>query len=318
MAKKKKKKSKTIIINRLKDTQYTLYTDGGCETNPGGKGGYGVVVIDDKSGETKMISGGFKCTTNNRMEIMAGIVAMEAIPVGASAVLYSDSQYFIYCFNGIWKRNKNIDLFERADRVAAGKQIEFRWVSGHSGDTFNELCDSLATEARKREHLSEDRSYVAEMEKKAAERRKEDASKRLSAFPPSGSMSIPIEIPDDFTAGAPSVDSVKFAEQHKINVTCADAIIRICESGTERRFRDYMALKTGGMDYWSRKKLADLIAESEDGEKAVENVRKYFSDDKDVTSVMRWHCRGLPLKDSIRKVYVDKEVTAKANNAASG
>lgn len=308
MARKKKKKSKEIIINKVKNPQYIIYTDGGCETNPGGRGGYGVVILDETTGEMRTYSAGFKSSTNNRMELMAGIVAMNAIPVGSTAILYSDSQYFIYCFNGMWRRNKNNDLFEKADRAAAGKQIEFRWVGGHSGVEYNEICDTLATNAMNRKKLMEDTGYVSEIEARRVARRKAREEEEQK-----GSMGMSIDVPEEFSTTVLKEDSTKYAEEHQINTVCAAAILEFAEKGEGKKFRDYVLLKTGGLDFWSRKKLPELISMSQDGEKALNVLQGYFANEKDVLTAMRWYCRGLPLRDCIRKIYVDREVSEKAN-----
>jgi len=136
-----------------------IWTDGACSGNPG-PGGWGAVVRVD--GVETELSGGEPATTNNRMELMGAIAALESLPDGASATLHTDSQYVK---NGLtswihgWKRNgwrtasrepvKNVDLWQRLD-VAAGKhKIEWKWVKGHAGDVMNERADGLARAAIK-------------------------------------------------------------------------------------------------------------------------------------------------------------------------
>lgn len=131
-----------------------IYTDGGCNPNPG-VGGWGAVLrYRDK---VKELSGGEVNTTNNRMELTAAVRALEALTRPCPVVLCTDSQYLK---NGItswlpaWKRNgwkrkrgnlKNIDLWRRLDELTAGHDICWRWVRGHAGDAYNERCDELAT-----------------------------------------------------------------------------------------------------------------------------------------------------------------------------
>ena len=79
---------------------YIIYTDGGCECNPGGRGGYGAVIINNNTGEFTDISGGFRSTTNNRMEVMAVIKALEKIKKDTHVQLFSDSQYVI----NLWRK----------------------------------------------------------------------------------------------------------------------------------------------------------------------------------------------------------------------
>jgi ribonuclease HI len=132
-----------------------VYTDGACHGNPG-PGGWGVVL--GFGGHEKQLYGGEKATTNNRMELMAAIMALEAIAEAHLVQLWTDSQYVR---NGItswiagWKRKgwktsagqpvKNEDLWRRLDAVAAQHTVDWRWVKGHAGHAGNELADRLAT-----------------------------------------------------------------------------------------------------------------------------------------------------------------------------
>ncbi len=136
----------------------TIYTDGACLGNPG-PGGYGVVLMFMK--HRREISLGYRETTNNRMEVLAAIVGLEAIKEPCRVTLFSDSQYLVNAIskgwaqrwqaNG-WKRNKkeralNPDLWERLLAVCERHDVEFKWVRGHAGNEENECCDRLATQA---------------------------------------------------------------------------------------------------------------------------------------------------------------------------
>lgn len=133
----------------------TAFTDGACHGNPG-PGGWGAVL---RFGEHEtQLYGGERRTTNNRMELMAAIVTLEAITIAHPIVLWTDSQYVR---NGItgwvhgWKRKgwrtaagqpvKNEDLWRRLDSAAAPLNVDWRWVKGHAGHEGNELADALAT-----------------------------------------------------------------------------------------------------------------------------------------------------------------------------
>ncbi|KXZ39273.1 RNase HI [Alkalithermobacter thermoalcaliphilus JW-YL-7 = DSM 7308] len=142
-----------------------IYTDGACLGNPDGPGGYGAVLvckIGDKEYK-KEISGGFDKTTNNRMELMAAIVALEALKKPCNVILYSDSKYIVDAINlgwvKKWKENswykdakkkekaKNVDLWKRLLNVISKHNVKFEWVKGHAGNWGNETCDRLAKEA---------------------------------------------------------------------------------------------------------------------------------------------------------------------------
>ena len=154
-----------------------MYTDGGCIGNPG-PGGYGVVLLSD--GHRKELSGGFRLTTNNRMELMAAIVGLEALKVPCEVTLHSDSKYVVDAMelgwakrwqaNG-WRRNKNEkavnpDLWQRLLEVCKKHEVKFRWVKGHAGNPENERCDYLANTTAMQKNLPVDEGYQPEMRKK--------------------------------------------------------------------------------------------------------------------------------------------------------
>jgi len=133
-----------------------IYTDGACKGNPG-PGGWGVLL---KSGSTeKELFGGERETTNNRMELTAVIVALEALKRPCEVILHADSQYVLKGMTewlAGWKAKgwktaakqpvKNVDLWQRLDALVAGAghRIDWRWVKGHNGDPGNERADALA------------------------------------------------------------------------------------------------------------------------------------------------------------------------------
>ena len=123
---------------------FDIYTDGSCSGNPG-PGGWAAVIEHD--GEKTRLSGGERSTTNNRMEIMAAIKGLEAAPPGATAVIYSDSEYLVKTMTKGWKRNVNRDLWEQLDLTVAKRNVDFRWVRGHAGHPQNEEADRLAVQA---------------------------------------------------------------------------------------------------------------------------------------------------------------------------
>jgi ribonuclease HI len=150
--------------------QIVMYTDGGALGNPG-PGGYGVVIDDGEN--RRELSGGYRRTTNNRMELMACIAGLSRYDTPRAIFLYSDSQYVI---NGItkgwakswksrgWKRSNgepaaNPDLWDRLLALCDLHAVEFRWVKGHTGIEGNERCDQLAKQAASAQNLSIDRLY---------------------------------------------------------------------------------------------------------------------------------------------------------------
>ena len=140
-----------------------IYTDGSAKGNPG-PGGYGVVLkYTDENGvvHEREISGGHPDTTNNRMELMAAIVGLEALNYPCEVDLYSDSKYLIDAFQKDWvgkwiksgwkKADKkpvlNTELWERLLKAKEGHEVNFCWVKGHAGNPENERCDKLAQDA---------------------------------------------------------------------------------------------------------------------------------------------------------------------------
>ena len=153
--------------------QVRIYTDGAARGNPDGPGGYGAVLeyVDTKGQlHTRELSQGYKKTTNNRMELMAVIAALEALNRPCSVELYSDSKYVVDAFNQNWisgwlkkgwKRGKNepvknVDLWQRLLKAKEPHQVRFIWVKGHDGHPQNERCDTLATAAADGKDLIED------------------------------------------------------------------------------------------------------------------------------------------------------------------
>lgn len=150
--------------------EVTIYTDGACSGNPG-PGGYGVVIITDK--HRQELSGGYKLTTNNRMELMAAILGLQTLESACDVTLYTDSKYIVDAITkgwakrwqaNDWKRNqkekaKNPDLWQKLLDLCNQHQVEFSWVRGHSGNIENERCDKLAVQASQQTNLPPDSGY---------------------------------------------------------------------------------------------------------------------------------------------------------------
>lgn len=122
--------------------KYDVYTDGSCLGNPG-PGGWSV-VIHTEDGELTTISGHEDSTTNNRMELTAVIEALKELPLDANVTIHSDSQYVVYTITKGWKKNKNLDLWIALDELLKGRSLDWDWIRGHNGSSYNELADVLA------------------------------------------------------------------------------------------------------------------------------------------------------------------------------
>ncbi len=153
----------------MANTHVTIYTDGAARGNPG-PGGYGVVLL--YKGHRKEISAGYRRTTNNRMELLAVIVALEALTRNDIRVkIYSDSKYVVDAVSKGWiwewerkgfKKKKNPDLWMRYIRLHRQFEIEFVWVKGHANIPGNERCDELAVQASMQPDLPADTGYEEE------------------------------------------------------------------------------------------------------------------------------------------------------------
>jgi ribonuclease HI len=150
--------------------QVDIYTDGGALGNPG-PGGYGVILRHKD--QCKELSGGFRRTTNNRMEIMAAIKGLEALRTSCRVTIHSDSRYLVDAIekgwarrwraNG-WRRNKkekaiNPDLWEHLLDLLDRHTVRFVWVRGHAGHAENERCDALVKQAAGKADLPPDTGY---------------------------------------------------------------------------------------------------------------------------------------------------------------
>ena len=154
----------------------TIYTDGACSGNPG-PGGYGAVL--KYGANTRELSGGFRRTTNNRMELLAVISGLETLKAPCEVTIYSDSRYIVDAVNkgwarrwraNGWRRNKkenavNPDLWARLLTLLDTHDTEFRWVKGHAGNKGNEMADALAVAASNSDDLVIDKEYETPSER---------------------------------------------------------------------------------------------------------------------------------------------------------
>lgn len=155
-----------------RDMEFSIYTDGACQPNPGA-GGYGIIIVCD--GQRRELSGGFRQTTNNRMELLSVIRALQALPAERCRVtIFSDSQYVVRMYAGGhvlrwradgWMRNRgrdpalNPDLWGELLDLCARHEVSFEWVRGHADHPENTRCDELAVAARLAGELPPDPGY---------------------------------------------------------------------------------------------------------------------------------------------------------------
>ncbi len=153
-----------------------IYTDGGCSGNPGKGACAAVLIFIDSKGHQheKIISCAYQLTTNNRMEIMAAIIAFEALKKDADITLYSDSQYLVNAINNHWIDNwekanwktstkkdvKNSDLWKRLLKSMEPHKCSFVWVKGHNDNFYNEKCDEVLKKAYEGDNLLIDENYM--------------------------------------------------------------------------------------------------------------------------------------------------------------
>ena len=145
-----------------------IYTDGACSGNPG-KGGYGIVMKVPEKNYEKHYSQGFRLTTNNRMELLAVIVALEKLKSTDNDIhIFTDSKYVVDAIEKKWLQNwvkigfknkKNPDLWRRIIPLLKTHKTTFHWIKGHAGHAENEICDQLAVKAAQAENLEIDEYF---------------------------------------------------------------------------------------------------------------------------------------------------------------
>lgn len=142
-----------------------MYTDGACSTDTG-KGGFGTILVHNRTGTEKVISEGYRNTTNNRMELLAVIKGLETLTRQCTVNVVTDSKYVVDALEKGWlqkwlskkdfDKKKNEDLWRRFWEIYLQHRVSFQWVRGHNGHPMNERCDKLAVAAKSKSNLIKD------------------------------------------------------------------------------------------------------------------------------------------------------------------
>lgn len=237
-------------------------------------------------------------TTNNRMEMRAVMLGLDQVEPGSEIHLYSDSQYTLNCLSGVWGRKKNADLWRKMDRIISGYSVETTWVRGHNGNEYNEMCDSMCTEAMQHPTLT-DQGYLADAPASDKARKRKQKQAQDAALPAS-LKHAPETLPKD-----------QFATKHQINAKCAAGILHFRNS--KKKFKDYASLKTFGQDFWSRKKIDFMLQDDLNKDDLLQYLGQVFGEESpDIIKAVRWYKRGLSADDAAHKVKVDKEIAENA------
>lgn len=290
MARKFKKMTRVKVKKTAATYDYTLYTDGGCIFNPGGPGGCAAVLLD-KTKNVREFYQGYQATTNNRMEIMAVILGLKRVPIGSSVLIYSDSQYVVNTMNGKFSKKKNYDLWKKLEEDSKDKNLDVRWVRGHNGNHYNERCDQLCSIAMQGLKLSKDTGY----QDKTTSRK-------------TGAMGVVFTLPKEYKDEEMVPLSPKeYCEIYHVNMECGKALAAFCQK-PNHTFEDYLNLKTGGLDAYSRISKDSILNQTELSPEALNTIKQVLPTMHGQMCCLRWYMRGLPLADCIRKALVNQEV----------
>lgn len=293
--------------------KYIIYTDGGCLSNPDGKGACSYVILSDdgKKEEKKRGCAAYRCTTNNRMEIKAAILGLQEVEEGSYVSIYSDSQYLVNTMTKNWKKKKNKDLWAILCDLCDTRNVDFVWLRGHDGAQYNEICDRMCTAAMHGDKFDVDKVY------------EENNRDRLRSIELKGDIEDPNEqsifqtpVPSEYQSEFPYSSWQELQRKREINAVCAQCIFAFYEDPS-RNFKAYYSIRTDGVDqysFMSKDKLLDALDSFTDSTtntnvySDVVKIAEIFPDERDVINVLRWECRGMTLYDAIKKVLNQKEV----------
>lgn len=290
-----KYKKKKIDYTRptLHNPDYVAYTDGACWKEKYGtsigRGGYGTIIIKTGGEDFKGIeySEGYILTTNNRMELLAVIVALRNVPEGSKVRIYSDSQYVIKIMRDKNDYHQNHDLWREYHNLLWERDLEVDpvWVKGHNGNTNNERCDKLAKRACHSENLLHDEWYENQQKSYA--------------------LQTEVEIPEKYKKRNVEQETREcLISNNHVNEQCADAILEFWSS--ENPMEDeFGKLKTFGKDYWSEYSY-EWFEENCDRE-ILDIIEEEFDDIATRAKCIKWYMRGLSLDEAIIKAAYDFE-----------
>ena len=303
MSKKEKRKNKN---HALPGTDIILYTDGGCEHNPGGRGAYGVVLYYRGRRDVQTFSEAFESTTNNRMELLAVIKALEKVRTSDPIVLYTDSKYVQRSAKEEYARRKNVDLWRHFDAVMKNKNVIFVWIPGHKGHKYNELCDKLCREAIESGPYHIDYGYVEN------ETRKHEQENLFENSDIAAIARMIFNVSEEYDRVPDQMPLEEYCERYAVRMICAKQILYFYRYKFHAA-KHYVGIKTGGSDYWS--KIRDQEMRLIIGHEKERILRAYL-DEKGMIRAAKWHCRGMTLSDAIRKVMIEEKIYQQHNSAS--
>jgi len=293
--------SDQFYAERPEGSSFAVYIASHCTFSPGGLGGFGCIITDKEGMPVTELSGGYESSTINRVLLMGMIKAMGFLPSKAEVEVITDSDYAPNIMNGVYRKKSNLDLWAGFETVSKDKKITCKEAkTGNEKDAIKK-CMSLVEVAMYSEELHKDPGYA---------NRQRPVKKVFSGdtfgF---GPMEVPINIVGDTDKSPEMTSAEEYAEKFEVNLECAESL-KAFWSGKFKSYKSFASLKTGGSDRFSAMDAESLYAEC--GDVAKGKVKEFLSGN-DVLSALRWHCRGLSITDSIRKVLVNKDIAEKLN-----
>lgn len=271
----------------------TAYIGSVCVPNPGGKGGYGIVLRRENQPPV-LLNGGRSRTTANRVLLLSAIEVLKELDRDVSLQICCRSEYIIQTVNSGKERKTNSDLWEIIDHISCNRNIKWRYPNDETDNEYLEKCGVLIDDfLRGRGEVISDGGYTGDAAGK-------DNWRINSSFAITDSIEKMEEERLNQIFGTDRYLSNKKAE-----------IIHAFNQKQNKKFKDFAELKTGGKDYWSCKDMR--FFNEQFGQVFVDKMRTYIGNEKDLCSFFRWHCRGLTMTDAIRKVKTDAQIRSNAD-----